>query len=329
MGEKTVKRSYAQDWTAYNAAQTNEKAKLQLLLYELCCNIEEPERPSSRRGPKPLLLADMLFSVVMKVYCGFSSRRTISDLKEAQAKGYIAKAGHFNSLCNYLESESLTTYLKHLITTSSLPLKAVETDFAVDSSGFSTGRFVRWFDVKYGGMGDKRDWVKLHLMCGVKTNIVTSVEVSNRKDHDSPYLRPLLDGTIKGGFKMREVSADKGYDSLNNRRLVLTRGAVPYIPFRTLWKEGGDKGELWRRMYHLYKYHEAEFNEHYHKRSNVEATFSMIKAKFGERIRSRGVTAQVNEVLCKVLCHNLCCVIQSMYELGVEPDYCAENNLAQ
>lgn len=31
--------------------------------------------------------------------------------------------------------------------------------------------------------------------------------------------------------------------------------------------------------------------------------------------------AQVNEPLYKVLCHNLCCVIQSMYELGIEPEF--------
>lgn len=30
--------------------------------------------------------------------------------------------------------------------------------------------------------------------------------------------------------------------------------------------------------------------------------------------------AQVNEVLRKVLCHNLCVLIQSMYELGIEPE---------
>jgi len=57
----------------------------------------------------------------------------------------------------------------------------------------------------------------------------------------------------------------------------------------------------------------------YHKRSNVETTFHMIKAKFGQRHRSKTLTAQINEALCKVLCHNLCIVIQSMYELGVDP----------
>ena len=45
----------------------------------------------------------------------------------------------------------------------------------------------------------------------------------------------------------------------------------------------------------------------------------MITAKFGERLRCKTETAQVNEALCKVLCHNLCVVIQSIYELGVEP----------
>ena len=63
---------------------------------------------------------------------------------------------------------------------------------------------------------------------------------------------------------------------------------------------------------------------HYHKRSNVETVFSMIKARFGERLRSKSETAQINEALTKVLCHNLCVVIQSMYELDVVPEFCSE-----
>lgn len=47
----------------------------------------------------------------------------------------------------------------------------------------------------------------------------------------------------------------------------------------------------------------------------------MIKGKFGDAIRSKEDTAQVNEVLCKVLCHNICVVIQSIHELGIEPTF--------
>ena len=82
-----------------------------------------------------------------------------------------------------------------------------------------------------------------------------------------------------------------------------------------------EHARLWSKLFHYYKFKQEEFYQHYHKRSNVETAFMMIKSKFGERLRSKTHTAQVNEVLCKVLAHNLCCVIQSMYELGIEPDF--------
>jgi hypothetical protein len=47
----------------------------------------------------------------------------------------------------------------------------------------------------------------------------------------------------------------------------------------------------------------------------------MIKAKFGASVRAKTSIAQVNEVLCKVLCHNICVLIQSIYELGIEPNF--------
>jgi transposase len=81
-------------------------------------------------------------------------------------------------------------------------------------------------------------------------------------------------------------------------------------------------------MYHFYAYNEAWFKRHYHKRSNVETTFSMIKEKFGTRLMSMKEVAQVNEVLCKVLCHNICVVIQSMYELGIEPVFWGDQKKA-
>jgi hypothetical protein len=47
----------------------------------------------------------------------------------------------------------------------------------------------------------------------------------------------------------------------------------------------------------------------------------MIKAQFRDHVRSKTDVAMQNEVLCKILCHNICCVIQAMYELGMEPTF--------
>jgi hypothetical protein len=43
----------------------------------------------------------------------------------------------------------------------------------------------------------------------------------------------------------------------------------------------------------------------------------MIKSKFGGSLFSKSYEGQVNEVLCKVICHNLCCLISAIYELGL------------
>ena len=57
---------------------------------------------------------------------------------------------------------------------------------------------------------------------------------------------------------------------------------------------------------------------HYHKRSNVESVFSMIKVKFRDRVRSKTDVAMVNEVLRKIICHNICVLIQETHELGID-----------
>ena len=76
---------------------------------------------------------------------------------------------------------------------------------------------------------------------------------------------------------------------------------------------------VWQRMWYYYNFNREAFLAHYHKRSNAETAYSMIKMKFGAMVRAKTPVAQVNEVLCKILCHNICVLIQSIYELGLQP----------
>ena len=183
---KPKRPTYRQDWPAYNTAQVNEKAHFQSLLSDLCATIPVPAYTFGRpRFP----LRDMVFCMASKVYSTVSARRFMCDLADAQAKGYIERAPHYNSIFNYFEMPELTPYLRSLIEGSAMPMRAIETRFAVDSTGFSTCRYVRWYDTKYGEEKEVRDWVKAHIMCGVNTNVVTSVEITSRDGADSPQFQ--------------------------------------------------------------------------------------------------------------------------------------------
>ena len=203
-----------------------------------------------------------------------------------------------------------------MITHSSLPLKALETSFAVDSTGFGSSRFVRWHSARWGRQIEGHDWVKVHLMCGTLPNIVTSVEVTSRNAKDAPFFTPLVDRTAEH-FNLEEVSADKAYSSHKNLATVVRHGGTPYIAFKGNAKPG-EENSLWAKMFHFYSYKQAEFEAHYHKRSNVESTFGAIKAKFGDSVKSQNPIAQTNEVLLKVLCHNLCVLNHSINEFGLD-----------
>ena len=205
--------------------------------------------------------------------------------------------------------------MKRLIVQSSVPLRVVETSFAVDSSGFSTSRFLRWFDQKYGVERKQSVWVKAHVMCGVKTNVVAAVEISD--SGDAPML-PTLAATTAQTFTVKELSADKAYLSQKNLEFVDELGAVPFIPFKVN-SRGDSRPGIWQRMFSEFTLSRENWLAHYHQRSNVESTFSMVKAKFGDAVRSKTDVAMKNEVLAKVLCHNVCCLVSAMYELGIDP----------
>jgi hypothetical protein len=305
--------TYPQNWAKYDKAQINEKAKFQSLLFDLCKGIKEVPRPG--RGRPRMLLADAVFCAVFKVYSTVSGRRCISDLVVAKDKGYITKTPCFAKVLHILESEAVTPILESLITETANPLKAVETKFAIDSSGFSGCRFDRWFDHKWGSLKSIRAWAKAHIMCGTTTNIITACEVS--KSGDSPVLPKLLEQTAER-FDVKLVAADMGYSSKANLELIEANGATALIPFKSN-ASGNSESSTWNRLFHYFQYKREEFLTQYHCRSNVESTFSMLKAKFGDSVRSKTDTAMKNEVLCKIVCHNIAVLISAMYELGIDP----------
>jgi len=314
---KHKKPTYQQpDWNKYNAGQMAERDHVQQLLADLCRTVPEPA--PAKTGRKPIPLSTMIFSAVYKVYTMLSARRGTCDLEECHRRGHIDRAPHFNSVLNALDCEATTPILYELIRLSALPLAAVETTFATDSTGFCTNTYTRFYDVKYGLAKKEQDFVKLHASIGVKTNVIAAALILESHTGDSPQLPHLTQETAKG-FTIKEMTSDKAYTTAENFKAVDAVGGQLYSAFKI--NSTGAVGGLFEKAYLLFRLNKQDYLEHYHQRSNAESTFSAVKRKIGEAVKSKNPTAQRNEVLAKVLAYNLTVLVAAFYELGIAAEF--------
>lgn len=313
------KPTYSQKWSDYRKARTNEKPYFLKLLKELCNGLSNEHRVGRPRLP----LSDITFAAVLKVYLGVAADLAMPEINSASDEGYISKGMSYNSIPVFFGRPETRSLLEDLIATSARPLLPLERYACIDSTGFGISRYDRWNDGKEGKTRAGKKWVKVQVISGVKTNVVVAATTTDANANDSPYLADMIE-RLSDDFKIEEFMADSQYSSVRNLEAIKARGAFPLIPFKV--SATGASGGLWQRMYHYYQYHNDEFSSRYHKRSNAETAFHMIKAKFGSDVSAKTEPATHNEVLAKILCHNICCVIQSIFEFKIVPEFFPPEN---
>ena len=171
-----------------------------------------------------------MFAAVLKVYLAMSNRRAQSDLRDSAARGSVGRVGHFNSISDFLAEPSSTEILTSLVEQSAAPLCTIENgQYAIDSTGYSTVTYDRWFDQKHGKLNARHEWVKLHVMVGTVTHAITGARVTS--EGDCPQLPELLRRT-RVHHDVREVSADKAYSSVDNHNVLEAFSVEAFIPFK-------------------------------------------------------------------------------------------------
>lgn len=318
--EDRKRPTYQQDWAIYNPAHMNMKFHFRHLLRGLVALVEGPVH---QRGRRPTSYADQIFSLVYKQYVGKCLREFDTDLREAAYNHYVGAAPSTSALARYMDDPALTSILHDLILCSAMPMHRYETKFAIDSTGFSSDRFARWFSAKWGQVVEHlaREWIKVHLICGTETGIITCADVSDWRDHDNRYFAPLVADTAEH-FDMHQVAADKAYTSRNNYAQVDGFGAVLFAPFKSnVVPPQADDDSAWARMLRLFLTDYDRWAADYHVRSISESGISKLKRLFGDSLYSRNVVAQCNETLCRIIAYNLTVLVYQMYERNLVPAF--------
>ncbi|MEI7719281.1 MAG: transposase [archaeon] len=245
--------------------------------------------------------------------------RERNDLK--QLRKYIT----LDALIPFFNKEATYELLQKLITISALPLKELEDAYSLDSSGFGSYQYERWMRTRfYGPKTEWRNYVKGHVCIGTRTNVICSAEITYGNESDVKQVPKLLEPMMM--FSPKEISGDKAYNSRKIFQLIDAMNAVPFIAFKSNTNPNPKTSpEIWTKMYNLFRSKRHIFLESYHKRSNVETVFSMVKMRLGEFLKSKNFIAQRNELLTKFLCHNICCLVAEIYEREIHIDFNKEN----
>jgi hypothetical protein len=123
------------------------------------------------------------------------------------------------------------------------------------------------------------------------------------------------------------VYGDAAYAGNPNYEAVEAIGAKLFTTFRSTTT--GDVGGSFAKAFHYFQFQKEEYLAHYHKRSNIESTVSMVKRKFGDAVKAKNELAQKNEVYAKFVAHNICVLISEMYTLGINPIFGVDSQCEQ
>jgi hypothetical protein len=292
-----------------------------MLLRELLRTVDDPPR---RTGHERLPLHDMLFIMSMKVFFGFSSEDHCLFLEllhpDLQPPDWIP---HRNSVTNYMRLAWLRPILEALVGTSSKPLIPNSgVLYAIDSTPILVPGFYMSKDRKTGKLFERREWIRLHMICDALTGVVTAARADSKRVAEQNYFEALLGETIELGFHVEAISADKNYCTKANVRWAKERGVQTYITLKkNAVRSKRNSDPAWDENYERAKSDDKEVKLKFHRRSRIESVNSAIKQKYIEEVLSKSEAGQYNEALCKVVCHNLMTVIRCSREFGFTPKF--------
>ena len=202
-----------------------------------------------------------------------------------------------------------------------LPVKPKEDARHVvcDSTGVKVYGEGEW-KVRQHGCSKRRTWRKLHFCVDEESLEIIVAGGSTNSVSDGEML-PLLLAEVGG--EVSQVSADGIYDqrtcyeAING---VKARAAIPPRRGARIWQHGNTAAERHVRdenLRSIRKQGRKKWKEEagYHRRSLAETTVFRYKVTFGDRLQSRKIENQFNEMFIK------CAILNRMIHLGRPQSY--------
>jgi transposase len=175
-------------------------------------------------------------------------------------------------------------------------------EVAIDATGLESRHVsAHYVDRKGYRRFKRKKWPKLTAVAHTATHLIAGVVVSQGPSQDSPQFPDAIKQAATHLHPDR-VLGDKGYDGEHNHRLCREELGIrsTIIPINKR-----NRGRKWPKSKYRRQMRRRFFKRKYGQRWQVESVFSRHKRRLGSALTARSEATQRNEMLFRVLTHNL------------------------
>ncbi|WP_457550073.1 transposase [Archaeoglobus sp.] len=258
--------------------------------YEVCKRVLP--KYSSKRGPKKYefwqLVAMYLYGIIYDLtYRDLEEEFLVSDVLRRALN--LKEVPHYSTICKAVKRLSEED-LKKLLEESAKLLDVKLDVLAIDSTGLREDNASCYYAKRSGKK--RKSWTKMTIVVDVESQVILSEDVRMGPGNDGVILREMFE---RGDIPFCEVLlADSGYDCKGNEKIAI------FKPIR--------RGGCYKSLERIHLFLRWLFTSTiglYGKRWIVETVISVIKRRFGDRIKSRSPDSKFVETHLIPVAYNI------------------------
>ena len=305
---------HIRNWREYNRTLT-QRGSLTVWISDAALQHWTTNEKTGQAGASPTY-TDLAIETMLTV-------QALYHLAGRQTTGFVASLFALLKLAQPVPDHSTLSRRRGALGLT-LPVKAASgaRHLVIDSTGVKVYGEGEW-KVRQHGVSKRRTWRKLHLCLDAATGEIVAACASTNQVTDAQMLPELL-ASVEGEIK--QVSADGAYDQRSCYEAIRERQARAAIPPRKgarIWQHGNSKAERHVRDENLRQIRRVgkqawKQASNYHQRSLAESGVFRYKVTFSDRLQTRKIENQCNELFLK------CKLLNRLLHLGRPQSYKVE-----
>lgn len=240
-----------------------------------------------------------VFLCVYKEKLNLSYRRFVEVCREnnLQRMLCIKKIPHFTTIQKFIQRMDKKLFEK-LVRACRKLLNLKNITAAIDGTGFSNTNPSQYYQNRINAERVK-NYTKTVFLTDINTKLILAIDTQSNHTHETIHFKPLVKQL---GNCLKTILADKGYDSMSNRKYCWNNNIDVHIPFRKYERTNREEKGLPTKR----ELHERKFDKNlYNKRALIESVNSAIKQTLGGFVRARTAQNQQKNVTIKALAYNI------------------------